>query len=214
MGNASRRAVVGALPASRARHSRSVDLMQEQLGGRLGVSFTRVIGWEASTTRPQRAAPTLIDTPARTTRIDRIGANAEPTVAGARVIRRPRSTGASGTVCRRTRCRIGRQTWPAGPEVRRPPRDSKTIWCRRRFLQGPRVPSATSSVASQWARHRATALQRGPAPGATAGPPFVARKQAGASVAVASPANGRPSDTGRPEMRLGRSACSSRYWAD
>ena len=66
----------------------SLDLTQEQLADRLGVSFASINRWEGGAIIPQKAAQTAIATLAAEAGIDTIGSAANVTEAAARVTRR------------------------------------------------------------------------------------------------------------------------------
>ena len=66
----------------------SLDLTQQQLADRLGVSFTTVNRWEGGVTAPQRAARIAIDALAAEAGIDTAALNADDTEAAAQVTRR------------------------------------------------------------------------------------------------------------------------------
>ena len=72
------------LRAIRAR----LDLTQQQLADRLGVSFATVNRWEGGMTKPQKAAQEAIAALAAEAEIDEAEAAVEPTEAAARVTRR------------------------------------------------------------------------------------------------------------------------------
>ena len=72
------------LRAIRAR----LDLTQQELADRLGVSFATVNRWEAGTTKPQKAAQEAIAALAAEADVDEAEAAVEPTEAAARVTRR------------------------------------------------------------------------------------------------------------------------------
>ncbi len=65
-----------------------LDLTQQELADRLGVSFATVNRWEAGTTKPQKAAQEAIAALAAEAEIDEAEAAMEPTEAAARVTRR------------------------------------------------------------------------------------------------------------------------------
>ena len=65
-----------------------LDLTQEQLADRLGVSFATVNRWEGGTTKPQKAAQEAIAALAAEAEVDEAEAAVEPTEAAARVTRR------------------------------------------------------------------------------------------------------------------------------
>ena len=65
-----------------------LDLTQEQLAERLGVSFATVNRWESGTTKPQKAAQEAIAALAAEAEVDGAEAAVEPTEAAARVTRR------------------------------------------------------------------------------------------------------------------------------
>ena len=79
-------AIPGTLRAIRA----SLDLTQEQLAERLGVSFATVNRWEGGATRPQKAARLAIAALAAEVGVDNGAAAAEPERAAAQVTRRRR----------------------------------------------------------------------------------------------------------------------------
>ena len=79
-------AIPGALRAIRA----SLDLTQEQLAERLGVSFATVNRWEGGATRPQKAARLAIAALAAEVGVDGGAPAAEPARAAAQVTRRRR----------------------------------------------------------------------------------------------------------------------------
>ena len=66
----------------------SLDLTQQELADRLGVSFATVNRWEAGTTKPQKAAQEAITALAAEANVDEAEAAIEPTEAAARVTRR------------------------------------------------------------------------------------------------------------------------------
>ena len=72
----------------------NLNLTQEQLGERLGVSFATVNRWEGGTTMPQKAARDAIAALAAETGIDAANSTPEPGDAAARVTRRRRERGA------------------------------------------------------------------------------------------------------------------------
>ena len=72
------------LRAIRAR----LDLTQQQLADRLGVSFATVNRWEGGMTKPQKAAQEAIAALAAEAEVDEAEATIEPTEAAARVTRR------------------------------------------------------------------------------------------------------------------------------
>ncbi len=77
----------------------TLDLTQEQLAERLGVSFTTVNRWEGSVTRPQKAARLAIAALAAKSGIDAAEFDTAPARAAARVTRRRsgrRTTGVAG----------------------------------------------------------------------------------------------------------------------
>ena len=65
-----------------------LDLTQEQLADRLGVSFATVNRWEGGTTKPQKAAQEAIAALAAEADVDETETAVEPTEAAARVTRR------------------------------------------------------------------------------------------------------------------------------
>ena len=65
-----------------------LDITQEQLAERLGVSFATVNRWEGGTTKPQKAAQEAIAGLAAEAEVDEAEAAVEPTEAAARVTRR------------------------------------------------------------------------------------------------------------------------------
>ena len=65
-----------------------LDLTQEQLADRLGVSFATINRWEGGTTKPQKAAQEAIAALAAEAEVDEAEADVEPTEAAARVTRR------------------------------------------------------------------------------------------------------------------------------
>ena len=65
-----------------------LDLTQEQLAERLGVSFATVNRWEGGVTKPQRAARTTIAALAAESGVDTVEATADETESAARVTRR------------------------------------------------------------------------------------------------------------------------------
>ncbi len=65
-----------------------LDLTQEQLADRLGVSFATINRWEGGTTKPQKAAQEAIAALAAEANVDEAEAAVEPTEAAARVTRR------------------------------------------------------------------------------------------------------------------------------
>ena len=65
-----------------------LDLTQQQLADRLGVSFATVNRWEGGTTKPQKAAQEAIAALAAEAEVDEAEAAVEPTEAAARVTRR------------------------------------------------------------------------------------------------------------------------------
>ena len=81
---ADRQAIPPTLQAIRAR----LDLTQEQLAERLGVSFTTVNRWEGGVTTPQRAARTAIAALAAEAGIDGDASEVEEAESAARVTRR------------------------------------------------------------------------------------------------------------------------------
>ncbi|MCY3954815.1 MAG: N-6 DNA methylase [Nitrospira sp.] len=66
----------------------SLDLTQQELADRLGVSFATINRWEAGTTKPQKAAQEAIAALAAEAEIDEAESAVEPTEAAARVTRR------------------------------------------------------------------------------------------------------------------------------
>ena len=66
----------------------NLDLTQEQLADRLGVSFATVNRWEGGMTKPQKAAQEAIAALAAEAEVDDVEAAMEPTEAAARVTRR------------------------------------------------------------------------------------------------------------------------------
>ena len=66
----------------------SLDLTQQELADRLGVSFATVNRWEGGTTKPQKAAQEAIAALAAEAEVDEAEAAVEPTEAAARVTRR------------------------------------------------------------------------------------------------------------------------------
>ena len=72
------------LRAIRAR----LDLSQQELADRLGVSFATVNRWEGGTTKPQKAAQEAIAALAAEAEVDEAESTVEPTEAAARVTRR------------------------------------------------------------------------------------------------------------------------------
>ena len=78
------RDIPAALRAVRAK----LDLTQQQLAQRLGVSFASVNRWEGGASRPQKAAREAIAALAREAGIDPLDPAAEPSEAAARVTRR------------------------------------------------------------------------------------------------------------------------------
>ena len=66
----------------------NLDLTQQELADRLGVSFATVNRWESGTTKPQKAAQEAIAVLAAETELDEAEAAIEPTEAAARVTRR------------------------------------------------------------------------------------------------------------------------------
>ena len=65
-----------------------LDLTQQELAERLGVSFATINRWESGTTKPQKAAQEAIAALAAEAEIDEAEAAVEPTEAAARVTRR------------------------------------------------------------------------------------------------------------------------------
>ena len=65
-----------------------LDLTQEQLADRLGVSFATINRWEGGTTKPQKAAQEAIAALAAEAEVDEAETAVEPTEAAARVTRR------------------------------------------------------------------------------------------------------------------------------
>ena len=78
------------IPATLRAIRASLDLTQEQLAERLGVSFATVNRWEGGTTRPQKAAREAIAAMAAETGLDAEAVATEPTEAAADVTRRRR----------------------------------------------------------------------------------------------------------------------------
>ena len=66
----------------------SLDLTQQQLADRLGVSFATVNRWEGGVTAPQRAARIAINALADEAGVDTAAATADETEAAAQVTRR------------------------------------------------------------------------------------------------------------------------------
>ncbi len=81
---AERQAIAPTLQAIRAR----LDLTQEQLAERLGVSFATVNRWEGGATTPQRAARTAIAALAAEAGVDAAGPGVDEAESAARVTRR------------------------------------------------------------------------------------------------------------------------------
>ncbi|MDE0146424.1 MAG: N-6 DNA methylase [Nitrospira sp.] len=65
-----------------------LDLTQQQLAERLGVSFATINRWEGGTTKPQKAAQEAIAALAAEVKLNEVGAAIEPTEAASRVTRR------------------------------------------------------------------------------------------------------------------------------
>ena len=78
------------IPATLRAIRASLDLTQEQLAERLGVSFATVNRWEGGATRPQKAARETIAAMAAETGLDAEAVATEPTEAAADVTRRRR----------------------------------------------------------------------------------------------------------------------------
>ena len=78
------------IPATLRAIRASLDLTQEQLAERLGVSFATVNRWEGGATRPQKAAREAIAAMAAETGLDAEAVATEPTEAAADVTRRRR----------------------------------------------------------------------------------------------------------------------------
>ena len=88
-------AFISDIPAALRAIRASLDLTQEQLAERLGVSFTTVNRWEGGATRPQKAAREAIAALAADTGLD--AAATEQAEAAALVTRRRRGGGRSAT---------------------------------------------------------------------------------------------------------------------
>ena len=65
-----------------------LDLTQQQLAERLGVSFATINRWEGGATKPQKAAQEAIAALAAEVKLNEVGAAIEPTEAASRVTRR------------------------------------------------------------------------------------------------------------------------------
>ena len=76
------------LPATLHGIRASLDLTQEELAGRLGVSFATVNRWEGGGVTPQRAARQALAALATEAGVDLDGPAVEPAEAAARVTRR------------------------------------------------------------------------------------------------------------------------------
>ena len=85
------------IPAALRAIRASLDLTQEQLADRLGVSFATVNRWEGGVTMPQKAAREAIAALASGAGPDAMATAAEPAEAAARVTRRRREGGRSPT---------------------------------------------------------------------------------------------------------------------
>ena len=77
-----------AIPATLRAIRAHLDLTQEQLAERLGVSFASINRWEGGTIMPQKAAREAIDSLALEAGIDVTEAVVEPAEAAALVTRR------------------------------------------------------------------------------------------------------------------------------
>ena len=93
----------------------NLDLTQEQLAERLGVSFTTVNRWEGGGTRPQKAAREAIAALAAEAGVDATESAAEPAAAAVQVTRRRRGTRKSSEPSTQT---MEQMLWDAACSIR------------------------------------------------------------------------------------------------
>ena len=93
----------------------NLDLTQEQLAERLGVSFTTVNRWEGGGTRPQKAAREAIAALAAEAGVDPAESAVEPAAAAVQVTRRRRRTRKSGEPSTQT---MEQMLWDAACSIR------------------------------------------------------------------------------------------------
>src|SRR5262245_43689951 len=103
---------LGSIPDRLRAIRAKLDLSQEQLAERLGVSFATVNRWEGGTNRPQKAALEAIDALARVAAVDNEASTSERDPHGAR---RRRGRALAGTPTTKT---MEQMLWDAACSIR------------------------------------------------------------------------------------------------